>query len=325
MNNRDKIILAGGSGFLGRTLANWLAKRGADPVILSRHNVAIPHVKVVRWDGETPGPWITELEGARAVINLVGRSVNCRYSARNRALIMNSRVRSTRVLGEAIRRAATPPPVWLNSSTATIYRHTRGEPHGESGPIGATPEARDAFSVEVAIQWEAALNAEAVPQTRKIALRTALVLGSEPGGVNEVLRRLARRGLGGPMAGGRQYVSWLHATDFCRAIDWLIARENAGGVYNLSAPEPVTNAEMMRLYRRAVGMPAGLPATRWMLEIGAILLRTETELILKSRRVVPRRLLDEGFSFEFSTMADAIANLNTKAKTKPNPEPPCKP
>lgn len=322
MSAKEKIILAGGSGFLGRTLALWFADHGAEPVILSRQNLAIPHARVVPWDGETPGLWTAELEGARAVINLAGRSVNCRYNARNRALIMNTRIRSTRVLGEAIRRAAAPPPVWLNSSTATIYRHTFGEPHGEAGPIGATPEARDAFSVEVAAQWEAALNAEVVPRTRKIALRTALVLGPEPGGVNEVLRRLARRGLGGPMAGGRQYVSWIHAADFCRAIDWLIKRENADGVYNLSAPTPVTNAEMMRLFRRAAGMPLGLPATRWMLEIGAFFLRTETELIIKSRRVVPRRLLDEGFTFEFSTMADAITHIENHATI--NATPPCK-
>jgi uncharacterized protein (TIGR01777 family) len=321
MSSKEKIILAGGSGFLGRTLALWFAHRGVEPVILSRQNRAISNARVVPWDGETPGPWTAELEGARAVVNLAGRSVNCRYNARNRALIMNSRVRSTRVLGEAIRQAAMPPPVWLNSSTATIYRHTFGDPHDESGPIGATPEARDGFSVEVAAQWEAALNVEAVAHTRKIALRTALVLGPEPGGVNEVLRWLARCGLGGPMAGGLQYVSWLHATDFCRAIDWLIKRENADGVYNLSAPEPVTNAEMMRLFRRAVGMPLGVPATRWMLEIGGFFLRTETELIIKSRRVVPRRLLDEGFSFDFSTMADAIADLENHTT---NPTPSCK-
>lgn len=312
MNPNTKIILAGGSGFLGRTLARWLHDHGKEPIILSRRPGAVIHGRGIHWDGETLGPWAAELENAAAVINLAGRSVNCRYHAANRALILNSRLRSTRVLGEAIRQAAAPPSVWLNASTATIYRHTLGAPHDEAGAIGATPAARDAFSVEVATAWEAALEAEAVPHTRKIALRTAMVMGPEPGGVNEVLLRLARLGLGGSMAGGRQYVSWLHATDFCRAIDWLIDRPGATGIYNLCAPEPVTNAEMMRLFRQAAGCPLGLPATRWMLEIGAVLLRTETELIVKSRRVIPRRLLDEGFTFHYPTLPEAISHLKTE-------------
>lgn len=313
MNPTARIILAGGSGFLGRTLARWLLRHGREPVILSRRPGAVAHGRAVIWDGETLGPWAAELENAAAVINLAGRSVNCRYHAANRARIRNSRLRSTRVLGEAIRQAVEPPPVWLNASTATIYRHTYGAPHDEAGPIGATPEARDAFSVEVATAWEAVLEAEAVPRTRKIALRTAMVMGPEPGGVNEVLRRLARLGLGGPMAGGRQYVSWLHAADFCRAVDWLIARPGAAGVYNLCAPEPVTNAEMMRHFRQAAGRRLGIPATRWMLEVGARLLRTETELILKSRRVIPRRLLEEGFTFQHPTLADAISHLKPES------------
>lgn len=309
MNPKTKIIIAGGSGFLGRTLAKWSSHLGREVIILSRHPETVVHGRGVHWDGKTLGDWVGEIDGALAVVNLSGRSVNCRYHARNRRLILDSRIDSTRALGEAIRESIDPPPVWLNSSTATIYRHTFAAPQGESGDIGPTPEARDAFSVQVAQAWEAAFNAAATPRTRKITLRTAMVFGREPGGVHEVLRRLARFGLGGPMAGGRQYVSWLHAHDFCRAIDWLISQENAEGIYNLSAPEPVTNAEMMRQLRKIAGMPLGLPAPRLFLEIGAFFLRTETELIIKSRRVAPRRLLNEGFTFHFPTLNQALTNL----------------
>lgn len=315
-STRRKLVIAGGSGFLGRTLAKWHLDRGADVVILSRDPDRVTRGRPSAWDGAHPGPWAKELSGSTAVINLAGRSVNCRYDARNRKLMMDSRVDSTRVLGEAIRNSENPPRVWLNSSTATIYKHTFGSPHGESGTLGATPEAKDAFSVEVATAWEEAFNREKVsPHTRKILLRTAMVFGDEPGGVYEVLRRLARFGLGGKMATGRQFVSWLHAVDFCRAIDWLIDHEDARDVYNLSAPNPVTNAEMMKEFRQSQGTPLGLPAPAFLLEIGAFFLRTETELIIKSRRVVPERLLKSGFTFEFPALKTAIENLESPPRT----------
>lgn len=306
-----KIVLAGGSGFLGRTLARHFEKMlDTEVVILARKPDTVTQGRAVAWDGKTLGSWADELDGATALLNLAGRSVNCRYHARNRKQILASRIDSTRVLGEAIRACHHPPAAWLNSSTATIYRHTLGPAHGESGEIGSTPEAKDAFSVQVAREWEQAFDEARVPPgTRKIALRTALVIGTVPGGVYEVLRRLARFGLGGRMASGRQFVSWIHAEDFCRAIDHLLANEDARGIYNLSAPEPVPNAEMMRLLREGAGTPFGLPAPAPLLEIGAFVLRTETELILKSRRVVPARLLEEGFPFHFPTLAAAIADL----------------
>ena len=312
-----KIIIAGGSGFLGRTLAQWMAARGITPVILTRHPKAVPHGKAIAWDGRQLGPWAEELNGAMAVVNLAGRSVNCRYHRTNRDEIMDSRIRSTRILGEAIRRCQEPSPVWLNSSTATIYRHTLGPAWNETGDTGPTPEARDTFSVKVAQLWEQAFDQAEVPDaTRKIALRTAMVMGAEPGGVYEVLRRLARTGLGGKMGRGTQYVSWLHAEDFCRAVDWLIQKNDASGTYNLSAPIPLPNAEMMAILRRVVGVPFGLPAPRFLLEIGAFFLRTETELVIKSRRVVPGRLLDEGFRFEFSHLSEAIAAIEASANPK---------
>ena len=312
--NKQRIVLAGGSGFLGQVLADWFAARGADVVILTRTPREGGRVREVSWDALTLGQWQREIEGAEAVINLAGRTVNCRYNAENRQLIVDSRVDSTRVLGSAINLCGRPPRVWLNSSTATIYKHTYGKPNDEAtGQIEATPEAKDEFSVEVAVAWERALDASRTPGTRKVALRSAMVLGSGKNSVFPMLRRLTRLGLGGRMGNGRQFVSWIHESDFCRAIEWLLAQEEFTGPVNLAAPNPVPNSELMRTLRKVCGMPLGLPATRWMLEIGALFLGTETELIIKSRRVVPGRLLAAGFEFEFPHLRPALENLCAKA------------
>ena len=305
-----RIIVAGGSGFLGRVLAKHFMAAGHQVKILTRTpGWADNGVGEEAWDGRTLGEWARTLEGALAVINLAGRSVNCRYDARNRREILESRVQSTRVLGEAIARCAHPPCVWLNSSTATIYKHTFGPAWDEAGEMGGTREAKDEFSVEVACAWEKAFDAARTPATRKVALRSAMVLGTGPNSVFPMLRRLARFGLGGKMGSGRQFVSWIHEGDFCRAIDWLREHESLSGVVNVAAPNPVTNAEMMSTLREVCGMPFGLPATPWLLEIGAFFLRTETELIIKSRRVVPGRLLASGFQFRFPKLNDAVRDL----------------
>lgn len=311
MKEKRKIILAGGSGFLGETLARWFDPGTSEVVVLSRNPKNVRFTRAVEWDSQTLGPWTRELEGATAVVNLAGRSVNCRYHEKNRKLIMDSRIDSTRVLGEAMRECQQPPAVWLNSSTATIYRHTFGPAHGEAGEIGATPEIKDPFSIEVAKNWEHEFEqaTRPLPNTRAITLRTAMVLGAGPGGVYHVLRRLARLGLGGDMGTGRQFVSWIHAEDFCRAIDWLIANPEAAGIYNLTSPHPLPNGETMRTFRKVEDRCVGLPAPAWLLEIGAFLLRTETELILKSRRVIPQRLLAEGFEFRFPTLETALRDL----------------
>ncbi len=308
---KPKIVLAGGAGFLGRLLQVHLVARGFEVVVLSRRTGA----GAIRWDGETLGPWATELEGAEAVVNLAGRSVDCRYHKRNRRLIMDSRIKSTRVLGEAIARCARPPKVWLNSSTATIYRHTFGPAWDEAGQIGARPEANDAFSVEVATAWEGEFEQARTPHTRKVALRTAMVLDRE-GGVFPVLDRLVRFGLGGAMGSGRQFMSWIHGDDFGRAVEWLIRHDEVDGPVNLAAPQPLPNGEFLSEVRRARGVRFGLPAARWMLEVGAFFLRTETELIIKSRRVVPGRLLAAGFEFRFPALAAAVAEL-TRNESSP--------
>lgn len=306
-----RIVLAGGSGFLGQLLVDWFDRLNWKVVVLTRQGSATTGpARGVAWDGRTLGDWAGELEGCSAIVNLAGLSVNCRYHARNRQAILASRVDSTRVLGQAVQACTHPPAVWLNSSTATIYKHSYDRPMDEaSGVIAGSPEAKDLFSVEVAKAWEQAFEETVTPRTRKVALRTAMVFSTRQGTVYRVLRRLARCGLGGAMDGGRQYVSWLHHTDFCRVIQWLIDRDDFVGAVNLSAPQPLTNREMMRIIRAACHVSIGLPARRWMLEVGALVLRTETELIIKSRRVVPARLIEAGFQFRFSDLATAVEDL----------------
>jgi uncharacterized protein len=308
---KKKIVLAGGSGFLGRALAKRFIRQNYEVVVLTRS----PHqrndgVKEIFWDAKTVGGWATALAGAEAVINLTGKSVDCRYHAKNRRAIISSRVDSTRAIGQAIGRCPSPPKTWLNASSATFYKHSFDKPKDESGETGATLEARDAFSIEVIQQWERTLDEAATPHTRKVALRAALVLGAEAG-VFPVLRRLARWGLGGKMGSGKQMVSWIHEDDFCRAVECILAKENLTGPVNLTAPNPLSNHEMMRAICQQCGRPFGLPATAWMLEIGAFFLRTQTELILKSRFVVPGKLLASNFQFQYPELTGALQNLNS--------------
>ena len=314
---KTKIILAGGSGFLGSVLADYFAGKGAEVVILTRKpKTRAGSIREVRWDGLGVGDWIKELEGARALINLAGISVNCRYHARNRKLLLDSRLNSTRVLGEAVARCDHPPPVWLNSSTATIYKHTFGPAWDESGEIGGCAEAKDIFSVHIATEWERVFNEASTPRTRKVALRSAMVLGHAKNSVLPNLLRLGRLGLGGSLAGGLQFVSWIHEEDFCRAVEWILEHDEVTGVANLAAPNPVTNAEFMATIRKICHAPFGLPAPHWLLEVGAFFLRTETELLIKSRRVVPGKLLAEGFTFRHPHLLRAVEQL-TQQRLQP--------
>lgn len=305
-----KIVLAGGTGQIGAVLKRAFAD--AEVVVLSRSGD-------VPWDGRTLGPWTSALEGADALINLAGRSVDCRYNAANRAAIMDSRVESTHALREAIAQAAVPPRVWLQSSTATIYADTYGEPNAEDGVIGGDePGLPDTwrFSIDVARRWE---EAAAGAGLRTVLLRSAMVMSPDRGGVFDTLYTLARRGLGGRAGHGRQFVSWIHGEDFADAIKLLIAREDIDGPVNLAAPNPLPYAEFMRALRSAAGVPVGLPATKWMLELGAWAMRTETELVLKSRRVVPGRLLAEGFSFRYPEWPEAARDLVAARRSSPRP------
>jgi len=307
-----KIVIPGGTGQVGTILARAFHGEGHDVVILSR-NPKSAAWRVAAWDAQTIGDWAAELEKADAVINLAGRSVNCRYNEENRRAIKESRVNSTRVVGEAIARATCPPRVWLQMSTATIYAHRYDAPNDEANGIigGAEPDAPDTwrFSIDVATSWERALDEADTPHTRKVKMRAAVVMSPDKGGAFDELLWLVRCGLGGTAGDGRQYLSWIHHEDFVRAVRWLMTHEKPYAAVNLAAPNPLPNAEFMRTLREAAGVKFGLPATSWMLEIGALLLRTETELILKSRRVIPGKLLESGFTFLFPDWLEAARDL----------------
>jgi uncharacterized protein (TIGR01777 family) len=310
-----KIVIPGGSGQVGTLLARAFSAEGHEIVVLSR-TPAPAAWRVVCWDAQTLDDWAKEIDGADVVINLVGRSVNCRYSAVNRRLIKESRVNSTRAVGKAIASAPLPPRVWLQASTATIYAHRYDAPNDEATGIlgGSEQDAPDTwrFSIDVARAWEEEANETATPHTRKVLLRSAMTMSPDPDGVFSVLLGLVRYGLGGASGDGRQYVSWIHDQDFIRAIHWLIDHPELDGPVNLASPNPVPSEEFMRTLRRAWGISFGLPATEWMLELGALLLRTETELVLKSRRVIPTRLLGSGFQFQFPDWSAAAADLCTR-------------
>ena len=310
MMNAHKIVLAGGSGFIGQGLIDHWKNAPVEIVVLSRKPYAAhDHVRYAVWDGETIGEWVNELDGAEVLINLAGKSVDCRYTEENKRLILSSRINSTTVLGEAIRRVENPPRLWINSASATIYRHAPDRQMDEAtGDIENGLPAHQ-FSVEVCKAWEQSFWMADVPDTvRKVVLRMAIVLGRE-GGVLPVLKRLIRLGLGGTMGRGDQFMSWLHERDLARMVDFVIENDTTDGTYNGSAPNPVRNRDFMALLRQALGVRIGLPAAEWMLTIGAVFLRTETELVLKSRNVVPKKLLDEGFQFDFSQAEDAIHDL----------------
>ncbi len=311
-----KIVIPGGSGQIGGLLARHWGEQH-EVVILSRGGGRTGRpprgVRSVAWDGATPGAWTAEVDGADVVVNLAGRSVDCRYTRRSRQEILDSRLRSTLAVGRAIAAARRPPPVWLQAATATIYDHRFDAPQDDvDGTIGAghAPAPQSwRFSVDVATQWENAAVRACPDGTRLVLLRSAMTMSPDRGGVFDVLSRLVRRGVGGPAASGRQFVSWIHGADFARALDFLIATDQLSGPINVAAPHPLPNADFMRALRAAWGVRGYLPSPRWLLELGALLLRTETELVLKSRRVVPRRLLEAGFEFRFPEWGPAVRDL----------------
>ncbi|MEY9872394.1 uncharacterized protein (TIGR01777 family) [Streptacidiphilus sp. MAP12-33] len=305
-----KVVLPGGSGQVGGILDRALTAAGHEVVVLTRRPT---RERQLAWDGRTLGPWAEALDGADLVVNLAGRSVSCRYTDANLRQMMDSRVESARVVGEAIVKAARPPRVWMQMSTATVYAHRFDAPNDEATGLigGAEPGVPGywEYSVRIARNWEREQERAETPHTRKVALRAAMVMSPDRGGVFDVLSSMARLGLGGPVAGGRQYVSWIHDVDFVRAVLFLAEREDIDGPVNLAAPGPLPQREFMRALRQNWGRPVGLPATRWMAEVGAFALRSDTELLLKSRRVVPGRLSGSGFRFEHERWPEAAADL----------------
>jgi len=321
---RLRIVIPGGSGHVGHMLARSFQERGHHVTILTRGPYTA-NWQTVHWDGRQTGPWVETLEGADVCINLAGRSVNCRYHDENRREIYNSRIGSTRLLNQVIADLEEPPRVWLNASTATIYRHALDRPMDEfTGELGGgemiskhrrAPQTWD-FSIGVAKDWEAAFFEAPTPRTRKVALRSAIVMSPIPGSAFGVFSNLVRMSLGGMQGNGRQFVSWIHETDFARAVEFLIHRADIGGPVNLAAPNPLPNRDFMRELRNAWGMPNGLPAPRPLLDLAATIMRTETELVLKSRRVIPGRLLQAGFEFEFPSWPQAAEDLVAQWKRR---------
>jgi uncharacterized protein (TIGR01777 family) len=307
-----KIVLAGGTGQVGTILTRHFHAAGDEVVVLSRTPRAAPW-RSVAWDAKTLGAWTSELEDADVVINLAGRSVNCRYTTANRDAIMSSRVDSTHAIGQAIAWAKRPPRTWLQMSTATIYAHRYDAPNDEATGIigGNEPGAPSAwnFSIEVARAWERAVDDAVTPRTRKVKLRSVVVMSPDRGGIFDTLLTLTRRGLGGTAGNGKQYVSWIHEADFVRAIEWLVDDQSLTDVVNVASPNPLPNADFMREVREASHTRIGLAAPEWLLAIGALLMRTEPELLLKSRRVIPGKLRESGFEFTYPTWPQAALDL----------------
>jgi hypothetical protein len=306
-----KIVIPGGSGQVGNVLRRAFEAQGHQVVLVTRSPVA--GARTATWDGRSQGDWATHVDGADVVINLAGRSVNCRYTEANLRQMMSSRVESTEAVGRAIAAAQRPPAVWLQMSTATIYAHRFDANNDEAdGRIGGDEPDAPAYwkrSVDIAVAWEEALAAAETPGTRRVALRTAMVMSPDAGGVFDVLLSLTRKGLGGAIAGGRQFVSWIHDQDFVRAVKWLIEHEDIEGPVNLAAPAPLPQRDFMAALREGWGTKVGLPASAWMVKLGAVVLRTDAELVLKSRRVVPGRLVAGGFEFDFPEWPAAARDL----------------
>ena len=304
-----KVVLIGGTGHMGAVAVRHLDPRRYRFVVVTRRP---RNSQEVAWDGRTQGEWAEELDGADVVINLAGRSVNCRYTPANLKVMMDSRIESTRAVGVAIANCAVPPKVWLQASTATIYAHTFGAANDEATGVLAGNEVGVpkiwAFSAEIAKRWEATLEEAQTPNTRKVAMRMAIMMSRDEGGPFDILASLTRKGLGGKVAGGRQFVSWIHEVDLARAFEFLMDSELSGPV-NLSSPNPLSQGEFAAILRRSLGVPIGLGATKWMVDIAAYLMNSHSELVLKSRRVVPTRLVDAGFQFRFPTWNDAVADL----------------
>ncbi|NSL88621.1 TIGR01777 family protein [Chitinophaga sp. Mgbs1] len=299
-----RIVIAGGSGFIGSGLAEHFGQHN-DIIILTRRPQAPQgRVQYLAWDGRTRGEWAASLENTDLLINLTGKSVNCRYTAANRQAIFDSRTNATRILGEVIQTLQSPPRLWINAASATIYRHATDRPMDEAGG-----EIENDFSVQVCKQWEQTFQDITLPHTRKAILRIGVTIGWQNGGVIYPYLNLVKFGLGGHQGNGRQMFTWIHITDVCRMMAWLLHRQDLSGIFNCTSPHPVTNRLFMRRLRESTGHTFGLPAPAALLELGAAIIGTETELLLKSRWVLPSRALQEGFTFQFPHLPDAFGDI----------------
>ncbi|WP_426326562.1 TIGR01777 family oxidoreductase [Pedobacter sp. R-06] len=302
-----RIVLAGGNGYLGTVLAKHFSSLANEVIILSRKpQAAAGNIKTLLWDGQTLGDWATSLRGADLLVNLCGKNVNCRYTPKNKKEIISSRLIPTRLLGEVIKSLENPPKLWINITSATIYRHAEDRPQDElTGEIG------DGFSIEVCKAWESSFFENETPKTRKVALRMGIVLGLKDGAFPRLLN-LVKLGMGGKQGNGEQYVSWVHELDAAGSIEWLLNHDEIEGIINCTAPGPIKNHVFMHSIRKAYGISFGLPAPAWLLAIGAKIIGTETELILKSRWVKPSRLLNNGFEFKYAKIDEAVRGLRAE-------------
>lgn len=315
MKNKT-IIVPGGSGFIGQAICNYFGEHNKI-IILGRqlnnqqtnangehsiNNKVVPNIQYVQWDAKNFGEWASVFNNADIVINLTGKSVNCRYTEQNKKEIFDSRTYSTKAIGAAIQQAVKPPALWINAASATIYPHATNEPRDES----FTDFTND-FSVQVCKLWEKTLFDQRTPFTRKVALRMAITFGA--GGVMNPYFNLLKFGLGGRQGDGKQMYSWVHIEDTCRMIEWIYDHQEIEGVYNCSSPGTVSNEEFMRTLRETTGHKFGLPAYKWMLKIGAVLIGTETELVLKSRWVLPAKILASGFRFKYPVLQYALRDI----------------
>lgn len=300
----NKIVLAGGNGYLGGVLSEHFSSIADEVVILSRKAKATEgNIKTIVWDGENEGDWVDSLNGANLLINLCGKNVNCRYTTKNCQEIINSRVLPTSLLNRVVENLEHPPLLWINITSATIYRHAEDRPQDElTGEIGY------GFSIDVCKTWEETFFKTLSTKTRKIALRLGIVMGRKDGAFPRLLN-LVKLGMGGKQGDGEQYVSWIHEQDVALSIEWLFQHEELKGIVNCTAPNPIKNRELMKSLRKAYGIPFGLPAPAWLLEIGAKIIGTETELILKSRWVKSSVLLNSGFKFQYGQIDEAVHDI----------------
>jgi uncharacterized protein (TIGR01777 family) len=304
-----KIVLAGGSGYIGKVLADYFKGMSEEIVVLSRGSSSPSgNIKTVKWDAKNEGNWVNELEGADAILNLTGKSVNCRYNERNRLEILESRVNATNVLGLAINQLQNPPKTWIQFASATIYRHAEDRPMDEE-----TGEIGEGFSVDVCKSWEQTFWNQSTPQTRKVLLRVAIVFGKTDGVFLRLLN-LVRFGLGGKQGNGKQMVSWIHDQDLTRITEWVLLNRSIHGTFNAAAPDPVPNQVLMNFIRKKYGAIIGLNAPTWLLKMGALFIGTETELILKSRWVIPKKLEAQDFEFKFKKIEDAVHSILQEIK-----------
>jgi uncharacterized protein (TIGR01777 family) len=302
----QKLIIAAGTGFLGQVLLHHFKDKFEEIVILTRGKSKIADtIKYVNWDARNFSGWENELENATILINLAGKSVDCRYTTANKAAIYSSRIDSTNILNQAVLNCKKPPKHWLNSSTSTIYRHSLDQQMDETeGEIG------NDFSMNIAKSWEKAFFETQTPQTLKTALRTSIVLGKK-GGAFLPIKTLAKIGFGGKQGQGNQFISWIHEKDFARAVGFIIQKEMIG-VVNVVATKPIRNTDFMKKLQNEIGISFGIPIPKLLLEIGGFFIRTQPELVLKSRNVIPRRLEENGFEFEFDTLEKTFKNLLKK-------------